>query len=156
MNVFAFLVAALVPVIVGFIYYHKNVAGTAWMAVNGFTEDKVKENNMLVTLIVSYVLSFLLAFAISGIVNHQSGVFSLFEGDVADPLYQKLMEAKGTAFRTFKHCALHGFMSAIVIALPIMGINSLFEQRGWKYIWLHTGYWAITLMLMGGLLCAWI
>lgn len=156
MNVLAFLVAALVPLIVGFIYYHKKVAGGAWMAVNGFSEDKVKENNMMVTLIVSFVLSFLLAFALNGIVVHQSGVFSLFEGDTTDPLFQKLMDLKGTDFRTFGHGALHGFMSAIVIALPIIGINSLFEQRGWKYIWLHTGYWAITLMLMGGIICAWI
>ncbi|MEM1124806.1 MAG: DUF1761 domain-containing protein, partial [Bacteroidota bacterium] len=33
-------------------------------------------------------------------------------------------------------------------------MNALFERRGWKYIWIHTGYWFITLALIGGLLCA--
>lgn len=156
MNVPAFFVAALIPVLIGSIYYHRKAIGGAWMSANGFTEEKLKSNNMPLTLVLCYVLSVLLAFALSGIVNHQTGVFSLFEGDTTDPLFQKIMEAKETAFRTFKHGALHGFITAITVALPIIGINALFEQRGWKYIWIHTGYWAITLMLMGGVLCAWI
>ena len=66
------------------------------------------------------------------------------------------MAVKGTAFRTFGHGALHGFFTGLFIVLPILGTNALFEQKGWKYVWINTGYWAITLMLMGGLICAWI
>ena len=156
MNITAFFVAAIIPILVGFIYYHKKALGSSWMSLNGFTDEKVEGNNMLVTLLASYVLSVLLAFALSGIVNHQSGVFSLFMDDPENPLLKQVMAEKGAAFRTFGHGALHGFMATLTIALPIIGINALFEQRGWKYIWLHVGYWAITLMLMGGLICAWV
>jgi hypothetical protein len=32
--------------------------------------------------------------------------------------------------------------------------NALFERKGWKYIWINTGYWVITVSIMGGILCA--
>lgn len=32
-------------------------------------------------------------------------------------------------------------------------INALFERRGFKYIAIHTGYWLITLAIIGGLMC---
>jgi hypothetical protein len=64
MNIPAFFVAALIPMIVGFIYYHKNVVGTPWMAVTGMTEEKAQEGNMALRFIVSYILSVLLAFAL--------------------------------------------------------------------------------------------
>lgn len=156
MNIPSLFTAALIPMIVGFVYYHKKVAGNAWMSVTGMTEEKAKESNMAVVFIASYLFSVLLAFALSGIVNHQSGLYSLFGGDTTDPLFKQVMEAKGTAFRTFKHGALHGFLTSIAIALPILGTNALFEQKGWKYIFINVGYWTITLVLMGGLLCAWI
>ena len=38
MNVIALFVAALIPMIVGFVYYHKSVAGSAWMSVTGMTD----------------------------------------------------------------------------------------------------------------------
>lgn len=156
MNILSFFVAALIPMIIGFIYYHKKVVGNAWMSVTGMTEEKAKESNMAVTMIISYIFSVLLAFALSQIVNHQAGLFSLFGGVESDELYKQVMEVKGTAFRTFKHGAFHGLITSIAIVLPILGTNALFEQKGWKYIWINVGYWTITLILMGGLLCAWI
>lgn len=56
-------------------------------------------------------------------------------------------------FRTFKHGSFHGIIGAIFFALPILGINALFERRGAKYIFLHLGYWVITMALMGGVIC---
>jgi hypothetical protein len=38
MNFIAILVAAIIPMIVGFIYYHKKVVGNAWMSVTGMRE----------------------------------------------------------------------------------------------------------------------
>jgi hypothetical protein len=156
MNFTAFLVAALIPMVVGSIYYHKNVVGKAWMSASGMTEEKATSGNMVVTLIASYVFSFFLAFILGQIVNHQSGLYSLFADDLTNPLFKQVMDAKSGNFRSFGHGALHGFMTTVCIALPIIGMNALFEQRGWKYIGIHIGYWAISLMLMGGVICAWI
>jgi lysylphosphatidylglycerol synthetase-like protein (DUF2156 family) len=58
-----------------------------------------------------------------------------------------------TDFRTFKHGAFHGIIATIGLVLPIIGINALFERRGFKYIALHVGYWLVCLILMGGFIC---
>ena len=154
-NFIAIVAAAIVPMIVGFIYYHKKVVGNAWMNVTGMTEEKAREGNMAVIFIVSYILSLLLAYALNNIVIHQNGLFSLFGGDASNELYKQVIEATQNDFRTFGHGALHGFMTAIVVALPILGTNALFEQKGWKYIWINVGYWALTMTIMGGIICAW-
>lgn len=55
--------------------------------------------------------------------------------------------------RSFGHGAVHGTIAAVLAALPIISINSLFERRGWKYILVHFGYWLITMILMSGAVC---
>ena len=66
MNLLPVAVAALIPSILGFIYYHPKVAGTAWMKEMGKTEKELMEGfNMPVVMIVSLILSFFLAFFIN-------------------------------------------------------------------------------------------
>jgi len=64
------------------------------------------------------------------------------------------MEKYGDRHRTFGHGAAHGIFFSIFIALPLIAVNALFERRGWKYIMIHWGYWMISSILIGGLLCA--
>ena len=45
MNFVAIIVAALIPMIIGFIWYHPKVFGNTWMQVAGMTEEKVKTGN---------------------------------------------------------------------------------------------------------------
>ncbi|MEY2924741.1 MAG: hypothetical protein RLZZ337_1289 [Bacteroidota bacterium] len=155
MNVVALLVAGIIPMIVGFIYYHKKVVGSAWMSVTGMTEEKARQGNMIVIFGVSYLLSVMLASILSTIVIHQNGLASLFAEDSANELFKQVAEATKDKYRTFKHGALHGFITGVFLAFPILGTNALYEQKGWKYIFINVGYWVITLTLMGGLLCAW-
>ena len=63
------------------------------------------------------------------------------------------MEKYGSNFRTFKHGVLHGVIGAITIALPVIGINALFERRSFKYVLISGGYWIVTFMIMGGIIC---
>lgn len=83
MNLVALLVAGIIPMIVGFIYYHKKVVGSAWMSVTGMTEEKARQGNMIVIFGVSYLLSVMLASILSTIVIHQNGLASLFAEDSA-------------------------------------------------------------------------
>jgi hypothetical protein len=64
------------------------------------------------------------------------------------------MSKYGSNFRTFKHGALHGFITSLFIILPAIGTSALFEQKSWKYVAVHVGYWAICMALMGGVICA--
>ena len=62
MNYFALIVAALVPMIMGMIFYHPKVMGNAWMKANGFTMEHVKANMPKPTMyLLTLVTSFLLA-----------------------------------------------------------------------------------------------
>ena len=34
---------------------------------------------------------------------------------------------------------MHGSMAGLFIALPVLGVNALFEGKGWKYILVFVG-----------------
>ncbi len=162
-NFLAVLVAALVPMIMGFIWYNPKVLGNAWMKAAGVTEESMKGANMAVVFGVSFLMSFILAFFFQSMVIHQWHFGSMLFGTTfQDPdteigaMFKTIMDQYGTAYRTFKHGAFHGVLSGIFIVTPILTINSLFERKGFKYIAINCGYWIITLMIMGGILSCWM
>ena len=163
MNIFAILAAALVPMIIGFIWYNPKVFGNAWIKASGLDEEKMKSANMILIFSLTYVFSFILAFIMQFLVVHQSHVTSLFFLQPIDDsstemgaLYQTIMQKLGSSYRTFKHGALHGTMSGFMIGLPILGINALIERKGFKYIAINVGYWMVCMGVMGGIVSAWV
>lgn len=160
-KLWVFAVAALVPLIIGFIWYNPKVFGSAWIKATGLTEEQLKGGNMPVIFVTTYVMSFLIAFALQFIVVHQSGFYSILVGQpgLNDPTSElgkyvaDFMSKYGNNYRTFKHGAFHGGITAVFLAMPFLGINSLFERKGFKYIVIHTGYWLVCLMIMGGIVC---
>jgi len=160
-NIVITAVAALIPMVLGFIWYNPKVFGTAWMNACGFTEEDLKGGNMAVIFILSYVFSFFLAFILNTYVIHQFGFFStlysdpdlLVEGTELNKYAQDFMAKYGSNFRTFKHGALHGAMAGLMVVLPVLGTNALFERKGFKYIAVNVGYWVVCLALMGGAIC---
>lgn len=160
-NFLVILLAALVPMVMGFIWYNPKVLGTAWAKAAGVTEEKMKGGNMALIFIMSFVLSFLLAFGLQFMVIHQFHFYSILlnEPGLSDPnsevgsMAAGFMEKYGHNFRTFKHGALHGTMGGILIAMPIIGTSAMFERKSFKYIAINAGYWIITMGIMGGILC---
>lgn len=159
-NSWMFLVAALIPMIVGAIWYSPKVFGTKWMKINGFTEEGLSKGNMPLIFGLAYFFSIVLGLGLSGMVNHQTSVYQLMvpevqvAGSSAETMFKELMATFGNHHRNWGHGALHGGMAAILTALPLIAINSLFERRGAAYILIHFGYWFVTLTAMGALLCA--
>lgn len=90
-------------------------------------------------------------------VIHQTGALSMLGGSAegALPSYAAFMADYGNEFRTFKHGVFHGVLIGIFFALPLIGTNALFERKGAKYIFINSGYWIVTLAIMGGIICAW-
>ncbi len=156
-NFWMILVAGLVPLFTGFIWYNPKVFGNAWMKSTGLDEEKMKGANMGLIFGLCYLFGCILASALMTIVIHQFGFNSIFQGDTSSTsaaYMQHFFDTYGNRFRTFKHGAFHGTISGLFIAMPIIGTAALFERKGFKYIAIHTGYWMLTLALMGGLLCA--
>jgi len=154
-------IAAIVPLILGFIWYHPKVFGTAWMSATGLTREEGKNMNMPLVFGLTYVVSFMLAIALHPVTIHQMSVYSLLanEPGIKDPnseigmWLKQFMMQHGNNFRTFKHGALHGGMLGVFALTPVVIVNSLFERRGFKYIAITAGYWIIAVILMGGIVC---
>lgn len=152
------LLAALVPMIVGFIWYNPKVFGNTWMEVSGMTDEKIKGGNMALIFGLSFVLAFLLAFEMNFMVIHQNHLGSIFadQQDALKAVTEHLDTNHGgwtENFRTFKHGALHGLIAGLFFALPVLGTNAMFERKGFKYILVNGGYWIVTTTLMGGVIC---
>jgi hypothetical protein len=132
-NWLSIIIAAFIPMIMGFIYYHKALFGKAWMDSIGMTEEKAKQANMGMMFGISLVMSALMAFFLLGF-NNGTGQ----EGE----------------FDTFKHGVAHGIIVSLFLVIPIFVTNGLFEQKSWKNILINAGYWLLTLGLMGGIVDA--
>ena len=161
MNFWAFPVAALIPLVIGSMWYNPKVFGTAWLRVSGLTEEDAQGGNMLVIFGLTFLFSLMLSTMVYTMVVHQSAIASLMvteegfgeEGSEITVYQADFNERFGEKHRTFGHGAFHGLFGGLFVALPIIGVIALFERRGFKYIIIHAGYWILTLMLMGGLLC---
>lgn len=156
-NYMAILVAAIVPFIIGFAWYNPKLFGTTWMREAEMTEEKMKSGNMAVIFIVTLILSFIIAFFVQTLTIHQMSAASLMGGnpELAKPSYEAFMTDYKDAFRTFKHGALHGLLAGLFLFFPVIAINGLFERKSWKYIMINSGYWIVSLAIMGAIVCGW-
>lgn len=161
MNIIALLIASLVPLVVGFVWYNPKVFGKAWIAAAGVDEEKMKGASMPIIFGVTFLLSFILAFAMQFMAIHQFHVTSLFyKLPITDPsteagaLYKAVMDMLGSSYRTFKHGSLHGTIGGFTMAMPVLAINALFERKGFKYIAINAGYWMVAMGIMGGIVSA--
>jgi len=121
------------------------------------TEESAKKGNMAKIFGLTFVFAFMLAFIMMPLTIHQFGALGMVGGDESKalPSYAAFMSDYQDAFRTFKHGALHGFMSGLFIALPVVATNSLFEQKSFKYVAITSGYWILVMTLMGAIICGW-
>ena len=156
-NFIALFVAALSTLVVGYVWYHPRVFGKIWMKEAGVTEQKMKSNAVLPLIGISLVYAFLISMILQFLVIHQFGASSMTGGDTSKalPSYAAFMNDYGTAFRTFKHGALHGFLASLFMILPVIGTNSLYERKSFKYVLISSGFWIVSLTIMGGIICAW-
>ncbi len=165
MNFIAVLVAAIVPMVIGMAWYNPKLFGNVWMRETGLTEEKLKSGKMAVIFSICVFLSFLLSMSLQFSVIHQlhiTSAFFDFEKQIKDAtttegaIYKSVMDLVGTGHRTFGHGMLHGCMTGLLFVMPVIGINSVFERKSFKYVAIHVGYWVITLGIMGGILSVWM
>jgi len=156
-NYYALIVAALSTLVVGFVWYNPKVFGGIWMRETGMTEEKARNSSMVKVFAMTLIYGFLIAFVLQFMVIHQTGAFAATVDikDVDPSVLDNYMKAYGNTYRTFQHGMLHGFMAGLFFALPVVGTGALYEQRSWKYVLVAGGYWVVSCMIMGGIVCAW-
>jgi hypothetical protein len=163
-NFIAILVAALISFPIGFAWYHPKVFGSAWLREIGETPESIGIGfNMFKIMFISLICAFCIAMSINFMVVHQYSLFSLLadipeaqkEGAKISVLLNGNEIDVWSNYRTLKHGLFHGFLAGLMFASPIIIQNALYERKSFKYIAIHAGYWIVTMMLMGGIICAW-
>lgn len=156
-NFLALIAAALSTLVIGFVWYSPRVFGDIWKKEAGMTEEKMKEANMLLIFGTSLAYAFFISIILQFLVIHQFSALSMIGGDesIAKPSYAAFMADYSMGFRTVKHGALHGFLAGLLMILPVIGTNALYERRSFKYTFVTGGFWIACFTIMGGIICAW-
>lgn len=126
LNWLAILVSAVMTFLVGGIWYGP-LFGKAWMAERGFTEESLKNANMVKIYGISFVLQLIMAFNLA-----------MFLGD-----------------STISEGALYGFLTGFGWVAMAMGVNALFNRMTFRLWFIDAFYFVITFTLMGVILTAW-
>ena len=134
------IAAGLIPMALGFAWYHKALFGQAWMDSLGFTEEDLAKGNMGMTMGLATLFSMILSLAIKGT------FFAAHGGEEA-------LAAAGDL--NFGHGAFHGLLVGGMIAIPVLVTNGLFEKKTVKNLLINSAYWIVAIILMNGLLAAW-
>jgi hypothetical protein len=69
-NYFLFLLVALVPIVLGYAWYHPNIFGKIWQSEAKIVKEHIS-NFGIKQFILLYILSFLFAFSLQFSVIHQ-------------------------------------------------------------------------------------
>ena len=162
-NYLVILAAAVIPMIIGFLWYGPMLFQKTWMKEANVTEEKMRTGNIPLIFGLSFLCSFIVAFFLQFLVIHQIGVFQTLINEPgfkdgageAFNVYNDFMAKYGTNFRSFGHGAIHGVMAGLLFITPIISIKALFERKTFKYIAINAGYWIVTLTIMGGIVCQW-
>ena len=129
-NLLAVLVAGVVSMALGFLWYSPMVLGKPWMKEKGYTPEALKKEqkqmgkyygiSFLVSLITAYVLSHVIS--LSGAFYH----------------YSMLQTGITSAFWVWL-----GFM------MPVQLTATIFGGKNWKLLGIDTGYQLVSIIAMG-------
>ena len=152
-------IAALLPLVLGFIWYHPQVLGTKLAQI---TNEPIVKNKSIGKMVIIYFLSILLAYILTLMSVHQSAIYQLFfmDPEIANAnseynaFIKDFMATYGDRHRSFGHGMIHGAEASLLFGLAFLGITTLMQNKPLKLIWIHLGFWILCCSLMAGLVCA--
>lgn len=128
LNIWAVLVASLSTFLIGGLWYSPAVFGKAWMKENGFTEESLKNSNMIKIFGLSFILGFIAAINLA-----------MFMGPEDRP----------------EMGALWGFLAGFGWVATFVGTHYLFERKSFRLFLINAGYSIVALTVMGVIIAAW-
>lgn len=141
-NFIAIAVAALVPMILGGIYYGA-LFEKPWLDSLGYTKKDLEGGNMAVIYGLALLMAFIISFSLKTNMelNHQG----LENGKLVF-----------NSYHTFKHGAMHGAMACLLSVVPVIVSLGLFQRNTAKNMLMNAFYWTVTFAVMGGILDVWV
>ncbi|SRR5258708_768158 len=128
-NYLALLVATIVKVVIGMLWYSPLLFGRAWMRLVGCEPEEMKSRMpkaMVVDLVATFVLAFVLVHAV-----HYAGATGA---------------GQGAAVGFFNWL---GFIAAVAIGTVV------YEKRPFKLFLINSGFYLACLPVMGAILAVW-
>ncbi len=140
-NLLAVLVAAIVPMIVGFLWYGP-LFSKRWLALMETTEEEIRKNfNPLKTHGASFVLALVTAFILAQLFAQMGGSESV----------SSMAGSAGNAM-VGVHLAL---MALIAFVLPVSYQSWAYEGRKAGLFWLNLGYNGVSLIGQAVVIAVW-
>ena len=140
-NLLAVLVAAIVPMIVGFLWYGP-LFSKRWLALMETTEEEIRKNfNPWKTHGASFVLALVTAFILAQLFAQMGGPESV----------SSMAGSAGNAM-VGVHLAL---MALIAFVLPVSFQSWAYEGRKAGLFWLNLGYNGVSLMGQAVVIAVW-
>ena len=134
LNIWAILVATLSTFAIGALWYSPVLFGNAWMTAAGLSEEQVKSGNMGKIFGLAFIFELIMAFNLA--------MFLTGSPEAAEQI------SAGMG-------AFYGFLTGFGWIFFAMAVNSLYEQRSWKYMLINGGYWTVAFTVMGLIIGAW-
>jgi hypothetical protein len=128
-NYLALLVATIIKLVLGMLWYSPLLFGRSWMNLTG-CDPKDMKSSMPAAMLVDFVASFLMSFVLLHAV-HYAGAQSA---------------AQGAAVGFFNWI---GFVAAVTIG------SVVYEKRPFKLFLLNNGFYLIALPIMGAVVAVW-
>lgn len=134
LNIWAILVATLSTFVIGGLWYSPVLFGNAWMNAAGVSEQEIQQGNKAKIFGLAFIFELIMAFNLAMFLT-------------GSPEAAEQMNAGAGAF--------YGFLTGFGWIFFALAVNSLYEQRSWKYIFINGGYWTIAFTVMGLIIGAW-
>ncbi len=134
-NLFAVIVAAIIPMIIGALWYSPVMFAKKWMALIGKTEEEIKKSmNPMKMYGLSFIAYLVMAYVLAHIVIYSTAY---------------------TGSSGFGAGMQAGFWIWLGFVLTTNSSTVLFESRPSGLYWMNVFYYLVCILLMGGLLAVW-
>ncbi len=131
MNYLAVLVAAIANFLLGGLWYSPLLFAKKWMALVGITEEQIKQSGSAGKAYMgTFVSALVMAYVLAHFVSYAEAT--------------TLVQGAQTGF-----WAWLGFVATTSIA------NHLFEHRPFGLFFINSGFYLVSLLLMGAILAVW-
>lgn len=128
-NIPAVIVAAILPFLLGGLWYSPVLFGKAWMTENGFTDKDLEKGSQAKIFGLSFLFFLIMAVNLAAFL--------------------------ATPETDLQFGILAGFLAGFGWVALSVAVIALFERRSWKYMLINGGYMVIAFILMGAVLGAW-
>lgn len=132
-NFFAVIAATLSTFVVGWLWYGP-LFGKAWVDAIDMTEEELQQGNMAKIFGFAFIFELIMAFNLAMFLT-------------GSPEAAAQVNAGMGAF--------YGFLTGFGWIFFALAVNSLYEQKSWKYIFVNGGYWSVAFTIMGLIIGAW-